>query len=384
MARLLSNQGPLIERHLNGALGTFADRATTAPIHLDQRVVVTVHREGARLPRPTQSMYVDHAVVLGFHPDARAREVDVADQRSEHEGSSGHPSVVLAREAGCIVPTYSWPMDPSDISAKADDLGRKADDSDLFDHAVRVGLVSYGVVHLLIAWLALQLALGDSAGSASGSGALHELAQKPFGAVLLWIAGAGFFVLVLWKLSEALLGHRDEDGARRVFKRATSTGKAIVYGTLGASALKVAIGAGGSGSGTDTLSSRLMAMPFGALLVGAVGVAVLVVAGVHIYQGFTERFREKLEAKGKSGESGKFYIRLGKVGYVSKGLALAVIGGLFVYAAWTHDPKKSGGFDQALKTVLDQPFGSPLLIVMAAGLASFGLFCFAWARHLDR
>src|SRR5680860_1410463 len=302
--------------------------------------MVTVHREGACMPRPVQSLYDDHAGILRLHPDARADQVDVPDQRPEHEWSGGHPSVLLARGAECTLlahtrGTYCGPMDQGDASAKADDLGRKADDSDLFDHAVRVGLVSYGVVHLLIAWLALQLALGDGAGSASGSGALNELAQKPFGAVLLWIAGAGFFVLVLWKLSEALLGHRDEDGAKRLFKRATSAGKAIIYGGLGASALKIANGTdGSSGGGTDTLTSRLMALPFGALLVGALG--------------------------------------------------LAVLGGLFVYAAWTHDPKKSGGLDQALKTVLEQPFGSPLLIVMAAGLACFGLFCFAWARHLDR
>jgi len=276
-------------------------------------------------------------------------------------------------------------MNAGDVSAKADDLGQKADESDLFDHAVRVGLVSYGVVHLLIAWLALQLALGERAGPASGSGALNELAQKPFGKVLLWVAGAGFIVLVLWKLSEALLGHRDEDGAKRLFKRATSTGKAIVYGALGTSALKIVIGAGGTdGGGTDTMSARLMALPFGALLVGAVGLAILGVAGAHVYKGFTEGFRDKLETKGKSGDSGTFYIRLGKVGYVSKGLALAVIGGLFVYAGWTHDSDESGGLDQALKTVLDQPFGSPLLIVMAAGLACYGLFCFAWARFLDR
>ena len=31
---------------------------------------------------------------------------------------------------------------------------QRADDSEWMDHAVRVGLVSYGVVHLLIAWLA--------------------------------------------------------------------------------------------------------------------------------------------------------------------------------------------------------------------------------------
>ena len=49
-----------------------------------------------------------------------------------------------------------------------DDAGRapsgpdaRPHSSDWIDHAVRVGLVAYGVVHLMIAWLALQLALGD-------------------------------------------------------------------------------------------------------------------------------------------------------------------------------------------------------------------------------
>lgn len=275
-------------------------------------------------------------------------------------------------------------MNAGDVSAKADDLGRKADDSDLFDHAVRVGLVAYGIVHILIAWLAVQLAIGHGAGSASGSGALSELAQKPFGPVLLWIVGLGFFALVVWQLVEALLGHREEDGAKRVFKKATSAGKAIVYGTLGISALKIAIGSGSSGGGTDTLTSRLMSLPFGALLVGAVGVVILIIAGAHIYKGFTEDFRDKLKAKGIAGQSGRLYTGLGKVGYISKGLALAVVGGLFIYAAFTHDPNKSGGLDQALKTVLEQPFGAPLLILVALGLACYGLFCFAWARHLHR
>jgi hypothetical protein len=34
--------------------------------------------------------------------------------------------------------------------------------------------------------------------------------------------------------------------------------------------------------------------------------------------------------------------------------------------------------------VLEQPFGVPMLLVLAAGIACYGLFAFAWARHLDR
>ena len=48
----------------------------------------------------------------------------------------------------------------------------------------------------------------------------------------------------------------------------------------------------------------------------------------------------------------------------------------------THDAKKSGGLDQALLTVLDQPFGPVLLCAIGLGLGCFGLFTLARARHL--
>ena len=50
----------------------------------------------------------------------------------------------------------------------------------------------------------------------------------------------------------------------------------------------------------------------------------------------------------------------------------------------THESGKSGGLDQALQKVLQQPFGPFLLGAIAAGIICYGLFCFAWARHLDR
>ena len=33
-------------------------------------------------------------------------------------------------------------------------MGRKAEQSDTMDHVARIGLVAYGVVYLLIGWLA--------------------------------------------------------------------------------------------------------------------------------------------------------------------------------------------------------------------------------------
>ena len=95
-----------------------------------------------------------------------------------------------------------------------------------------------------------------------------------------------------------------------------------------------------------------------------------------VVRGVKQKFTEDLE----SGVS-PLVRRLGTVGYAAKGVSLAVVGLLFGYAALTYDPKKAGGMDAALTTIREQPFGTVLLVVIAAGIACFGVFCFFWARR---
>lgn len=272
-----------------------------------------------------------------------------------------------------------------DIAQRADRAGRQANSSDGMDLAVRAGLVAYGVVHLLIGWLALQLALGDREGSPSSSGALQQLAEQPFGKVLVWLVAVGLFLLVLWRVLEAAVGHQEKDGAERVRKQVSSAGKAVLYGAIGVSAVKVAMGSGSSGgSGTDSWTAKLMDLPAGQGIVVVVGLAIIGYGVYQIAKAWTDKFAEELDPQGKSGQSGSAYLLFGKVGYVAKGVAVGIVGGLFVYAGLTHEAKKSGGLDQALYKVLDQPFGPFLLGVIAIGIVCFGLFCFARARHLSR
>lgn len=270
------------------------------------------------------------------------------------------------------------------MDLSTDQLGRRANRSDALDHAVRVGLVSYGVQHLLIAWLALNLVFGQSAGNASTTGALHELAQSGLGRGSLYVVVAGFAALIVWQGLEVAVGHRDEDGGKRTYKRAVSAGKVVIYGSLGFTALKIAVGAGSGGKSTDSWTATLLSAPGGQLLVTAVGLGVLGVGAALAWRGWQEKFQSKLDHQGSSGKDGAAYVLLGKAGYLSKGAAFGIIGGLFVYAALTHDPDKAAGLDQALHQLLQQPFGAVLLTAMALGFASYGLFCFAWARHLDR
>ena len=110
------------------------------------------------------------------------------------------------------------------------------------------------------------------------------------------------------------------------------------------------------------MSARLMALPFGRILVAPVGAAVIAVGISQIVKGVKQKFVEDLSA----GVT-QVVRRLGTVGYCAKGVALVIIGGLFGYAALTYDPKKAGGLDAALSTIREQPFGTVLLVIMAVG-----------------
>src|SRR3954451_24409078 len=106
----------------------------------------------------------------------------------------------------------------TDVSDQAAQFGREADNSEWMDRTVQVGMVAYGIVHLTIAWLGIQLALGENSGSGSSNGALKQLPQQPFGKVVVWVVVVGMFLLVIWKLVEAFIDYPLEDGAKKVLK----------------------------------------------------------------------------------------------------------------------------------------------------------------------
>lgn len=268
-----------------------------------------------------------------------------------------------------------------DAGRQAEQTGRQVENSKAFDALVTVGLIAYGVVHLLIAWIAVQLAWTGTGQQASQQGAFQKLADNAIGGVLVWITAIGLLALVLWQAFEALWGHRDaEQGRKRTVKRLASAAKAVVYLALGISAIATATGSSSSGnSGQQTFTARLMSVTFGQILVIAVGVIVVVVGGRLVYRGLTRKFTEDL-----AGGVGGRVLALGSAGYTAKGLALAIVGVLFVVAAVSYDPQKAGGLDAALRTLRQQPFGPVLLTAMAIGIACFGLYCFAWSRHVKK
>ena len=235
----------------------------------------------------------------------------------------------------------------------------------------QVGVAAIGVVYLLLGWIALQVAFGGSSKSADNSGALKEVASKPFGSVLLVVMALGLFAFAIWQVILAFVGYDKEDGAKLAFKRAGAGGKAIFGAALGAQALKIALTGGGKSSSQsqEDWTGKLLGVPAGRVLVALIGLALIGFAGYLIYQGVEKKFLEKLE-----GGASQTITRLGQVGWVARGVAFGVLGVLVVIAGVKHQPEKARGLDRALKTLAEAPYGKWVLTVVALGLVAYGVF----------
>ncbi|GIT81988.1 hypothetical protein LLS1_36570 [Leifsonia sp. LS1] len=229
----------------------------------------------------------------------------------------------------------------------------------------RVGLATIGLLHILIGAIAVAIAAGGS-GDADQSGALQAVVAVPGGLFAVWLAAAGLIVLALWQILVAMR-------AQRTGTRLVELGKCMLYAALAALAISIALGGSHDSSSSEkTLSARLLAQPGGVFVLAIVGLAIIAGGVVFLRNGITRRFERDLRLPPNA--LAEVTTTLGRVGYIAKGVALLLVGGLVVAGAVTIDPGKAGGLDGSLKALVGLPFGPVLLILIAVGLIAYGVF----------
>ena len=267
--------------------------------------------------------------------------------------------------------------------ARPADVVRSAVDHPFAHVAARLGYVISGLMHLLIAYLIVRIAMG-SGGDADQTGALRTVAMTGGGNVALWATAAALIPLTLWRLAETILGlHPGEHGARadpkdfRWTNRLKAFGLAVVYTAVGVTAVQFALGRRESGAAENAgLSARLMRSPEGKAVLVAVGLVIVGIGCYFAYKGASRRFCADLKVS-----PGSVVTVLGIVGYVAEGLVLAGVGALVIIAAVRADPSKATGLDGAVKTLGQGPNGTVLVLCAALGFAAYGCYSFALSRY---
>lgn len=246
----------------------------------------------------------------------------------------------------------------------------------------RIGLTARGLVYLVIGWLAVLVGLGGRA-NIDQRGALTEILAQPYGAVMLWLLTVGFAAYALWRMSESAFGATGQ--GKKVGPRLKSLARAIAYLAMAITAWSLLQGASGTQAGQQgAIAGTVMQHTGGRWIVGIIGVIVVVVGLVLVREGWKTEFLRYFGALPRRMRTPVTW--LGRTGTRARGVVFTVSGLLVVVAALTADPAKAGGVDQAFQTLLQQPFGTVLVVLLGAGLVIFGLYGLAeaaWRRVTD-
>ncbi|MFJ9244392.1 DUF1206 domain-containing protein [Streptomyces sp. NPDC101776] len=278
-------------------------------------------------------------------------------------------------------------MATGSATARGRGQAQRAANSKAVAAAARAGFVARGVIYVLIGVLSLRIAFSGGGEQADRGGAIAEIAQKPFGTVLLWLLGIALAGMALWRLSEAAFGQAGPDGDKPG-KRAMAAGRSVFYGFVAYSVLSYAAGDKSSGSGSSDKNSqdvtaKALDWPGGQWIVGIAGAAVTG-AGVWIaVRAIMRKFEKHLKMAEMSQRTRQVVAFFGVFGGTARGVVFATAGGFAIAAAVQHKPGKAKGMDNTLRTFADTPAGPWLLALIAVGLIAFGIFSWANARWRD-
>lgn len=251
------------------------------------------------------------------------------------------------------------------------------------EYMARFGLAGRGFVYLLVAFIAIQMPLGNI-GSADKEGAFASLSSKPWGSPVLLAIALGFAGYAVWRIVEAVFDpegkSKDEKGK---YKRVGYLFRGGLYLAFAYNALKFAFHVPGQGSNQQAqqTTAGLLGIPFGRWMVAGAGIAVIGAGVFNGYRAYSGKFRDEMKVREMTSGQRRALVPIAGIGLFARAVVFILIGIFLVNAAVTFDPQKAVGLDGALRKIAESPGGPLFLSIVAAGLGAFGIFSLAQARY---
>lgn len=249
-------------------------------------------------------------------------------------------------------------------------------DRSLLHGVARVGIASRGIIYLLLAYLAFDIARHGSAPTqTSSTGALQEVKTRPAGSALLVLLAIGLGCYGLWRILNAI-GQR-RDGV--VWLGSVAIG--VLYFWLCVQAARLISGqSAGTGSAGNPVPivAKVLRWSGGAAMVEVAGVIVMSVGVALAIWGIFHRFEKDLALEQVRRNTQRLVKVTGGAGDVARGFLVVLVGIYLLKAGIAANPKQAKSVDESLKTLVGHPYGAVLI-----GLVAIGLLCFALCSFFD-
>ena len=248
---------------------------------------------------------------------------------------------------------------------------------DWIETLARFGYAAKGVVYMLIGGLAFQLAMGDGGEAVGPKGAIESLAGGALGKVMLALMAVGLAGYAVWRFVQAAKDPENKGSdAKGIASRIGYACSGVVYSAVAVEAVRLifALGGGSGGGGASHWTRKVMEWPFGKWLVAAAALGILGAGLYQLYRGYSAKFKKLLKSEEMSADELKWGERLGRVGFMARGVVYLIIGGFLLYAAIQSNPEQAKGVGGALKYLQEAAYGPWVLGLIAAGLFAYGAF----------
>ena len=254
--------------------------------------------------------------------------------------------------------------------------------SHAFEWLSRAGFVARALIYAIIGILAFKLAVGHGGKLTNQQGALHTVAQQPFGKFLLTLVAIGLGGYSLWRLVRAAIGHGPE-GSDTGFERLSAFASGLAYGAMCALAIEILLSAGGGGSAGSPkkAAAGVFGWPAGVWIVGIAGGVMIGVALYQGYRGITKKFLKDSKVEQMGPRMKEWIGRLGLIGHLARMVVFGLVGIFLIKAAVDYNARAAVGLDGALAKIVHRSYGPFLLGVVAVGLIAFALYSLSDARY---